>query len=191
MTKLTHQKIEIDSATLPEKAVAYLLQYGFTQSLQDAVAGSAKAIKTLAAECRAGGDGFDKAHAKWLKACEYAGHVDVRFDEDASVETLAKATVEADLQARLADILAGTVGTRSGGPRLDPVERVMREIAEAAIRAQCKAKGIKLPTDAEMKEYVRLFIEANEADTRKRAQKRLKEEAELGKGVELGFLPKA
>jgi hypothetical protein len=42
-----------------------------------------------------------------------------------------------------------------------------------------------------MKEYIRLFLEANEADTRKRATKRLKEEADLGKGVVLDFLPKA
>ena len=192
MTKLTHQTFSAESGDLPEKAIAYLLQYGFTQSMQDAVAGSAKAVKDLAAACRAGGDGFDKAHAKWLKWAKDCNMIeDLDFANNEHVELFAKRAVTKDAEERFMAILAGTVGTRGGGPRLDPVERVMREIAEAAIKAQCKSKGIKLPSDAEMKEYVRLFLEANEADTRKRAQKRLKEEAELGKGVVLDFLPKA
>ena len=50
MTKVTYThatagELSLETSTLPESAISYLLQYGFSQSLQDSIAGRAKAVR--------------------------------------------------------------------------------------------------------------------------------------------------
>lgn len=172
-------------ADMSAKTVAYLLQYGFAQSLQDAVAGSAKAIKDLAAECRKGGDGFDKAFAKWEKAYDYAELLTADFMSDADVDLVAKRTVSRDQAERFDAILAGTVGTRSTGPRGDVVSRVMAEIAEKVIRQVHATKGMKLPDAAGMKAYIAQYLDKYADKTRAEAEAQIARDKAMAESVDI------
>jgi len=94
----------VDVEKLPPKSLEYLLQYGFAQSLQDSIAGRAKAVR---AEC---------------------------VEKGGMTEAEIVAAVEADIAGQLGKrqdaIAAGTVGTPS--PR-DPVATLAREQVKAAL----------------------------------------------------------
>lgn len=158
---LKHGDFTLELAGDFTKTQAYLLQYGFTQSMQDAVAGTAKAVRDLAADCRKGGDGFDKAMAKWTKTLEYTVMPDADFAIDADVEKVASMAMHQDATMRYEAILTGTVGTRSGGGRLPPVDRTMAEIAEEEIRAAHATRKIKLPDAAGMRDLVQRHLAKN------------------------------
>lgn len=177
---------ELDTATLPQAAIDYLLNHGFKQSLQEATAGSAKAVRDLAAACRAGGDGFDKAFVKWIKACDYAGKPGASFESD--VEIVAEWTVARDLDERFAAISAGTVGTRGpSGPRAGETERRMAIIAERVIRNLHAKQGKKLPDAAGMKEYVKQYLDKYGDATRAKAEKEIAEEREAAESADLAI----
>ena len=151
------------------KPQAYLLQYGFNQSMQDAVAGTAKAVRDLAAKCRAGGEDFDAAAKRWEKVCGEVGADGSDFESDDDVEAVAKAAVSADAAARYEDIVAGAVGTRTNGPRRDELTKEMEGIAEKMIHASYTKSKTKLPTPAEMRKLVADMI-ASPAGVKIKAQ---------------------
>jgi hypothetical protein len=48
-------------------------------------------------------------------------------------------------QKRFDAILAGSVGTRVGGPRLSPVDRAKNDIVDERLAAICKARNVAMP----------------------------------------------
>jgi hypothetical protein len=103
---------------IAQSSVAYLLQYGYDQSMQDSIAGRAKRLR-------------DKTHEDAVKA---GTTVDVdQLDRD----------VEADIQGALGKrhdaIVSGTVGTRVGRTA-DPLAPVARDI----VSIQLASKGLKV-----------------------------------------------
>lgn len=101
-----------DPNKLPAESIAYLLQYGWAQSLQDSIAGRAKKVKD---ECEA-----DTEHP----------------DRDAEAEI--DADLDGTLSKRADAIMSGTMGQRESVSR-DPFEtmcnRVATEMLVKALRA--------------------------------------------------------
>lgn len=98
----------------------YLIQYGFAQSLQDAIAGKGKAFAETMDE-----DGNRKYNDAEVKVMVY------------------------DLQkARLDAIMEGKVGHRTQGPRAKGLDKVMAEIAWETIVAAAAKVGKSLPKKA-------------------------------------------
>lgn len=113
----------VDPATLDDKAKAYLLQYGWAQSLQDSIAGAAKAKET---ELRAT-DQF-KAMPEGEQAQFLADEIELHI--------LGK------LDARMKAIIDGTIGARVAQPR-DEVTVLAREQIRAALAKAGKKIDVK------------------------------------------------
>lgn len=137
---LTYKSFTLDTATITPEGIAYLLQYGFSQSLQDCVAGRAKKVR----------DEYTKAYETALAASERDG----TEEPDPIDEDEVEAAVEADLQGamgkRLDAIRDGSVAIRvhSGNEAKDPTSGIVREL----LVAWAKSKGGKLPK-ADSEEY--------------------------------------
>lgn len=99
---------------LPAVSVAYLLNYGFQQSMQDCIAGVAKAVAVEFAE----------------KAKKDGTQVDPSALADATKQAIA-----GQLGKRLDNILKGEVGIRTSVQR-DPLMAIAREQVWIAIRAK-------------------------------------------------------
>lgn len=133
-------------ADIAPKGLAYLVQYGFAQSLQDSVAGYAKRLRD------------DKEHP--LTDDEIAAKVSEKMAE------------------RFADIVAGEVGIRSGAPRLSGVEKIMRDVAREAIKAQVVAlnatgKKLTMPTGEKLGELVEKYIAKHADAVKAEAERRM------------------
>lgn len=116
-------------------ALLYLVTYGYKQSMADAIAGTAKAVKDAAAS--RGTEPGDKAWAKMVDG----------LDESlVTVESITQAIVALELSERHAAIVAGTVGTREGGPRMTGIDKAMRDMATREVEAKAKALKIDLGT---------------------------------------------
>jgi hypothetical protein len=101
-----------------ESSVAYLLQYGYDQSMQDSIAGRAKRLR-------------DKANED---AAKNGSVVDA-----AQLDTDVESDIMGALGKRHDAIVNGTVGTRVGRSA-DPLAEIAREI----VGAQLAAKGLKV-----------------------------------------------
>lgn len=131
MTKVTYThatagELSLETSTLPESAISYLLQYGFSQSLQDSIAGRAKAVRE-----------------ELLKAdpATSPGVIDAAIADD----------IQGALLKRLDAIEKGEVATRGSGTPRDPASGIVREL----LVAYAKSKGMKLPK-ADSDEYAAL-----------------------------------
>lgn len=139
MTKVTYERngqtfgLEVES--LPAPAIAYLLQYGFAQSLQDSIAGLAKK-KTEELEAT------DDFKAGRMSADG------VRDEVDLAILT--------QLEKRQAAILAGTIGIREPGVAKDPLSSLARE----QVRAALAKKGLKVEKE-KLAELVSAHVEKN------------------------------
>jgi hypothetical protein len=148
---------------LPPKSIEYLLQYGWSQSLQDCIAGNAKAVRV---------DLTERATAAGKKVSE------------AEIEAAIAQDLDGALMKRSASIVAGTMDERAGVQR-DPLETMKRQMAVAMVRAAFKAKNAKLPdnkTEAGRKkwrEIVDATLAKHSAEITKKAQRALKEAKEL------------
>lgn len=142
MTKLSYTRegteFAIETATLPEAAITYLLQYGFAQSLQDSIAGRAKAVR-------------DEMVAEGKKEGNEA-------PTEAEIAEAIKQDLLGTLEKRMNAIMAGTVATRSPGAPKDEAAGIVREI----LLAHAKSKGLKLPK-ADSDEYAALAAKVREA----------------------------
>jgi hypothetical protein len=159
----------LDTATLPPKALDYLILNGFRQSMADSIAGKEKAIKDMDA-------------AKFAKALD-----DAKLAPDTTREAYAKRVVAETLAERFKDICDGTVGTRAQGsklsiPRGDEVAKKMRQYAEeaadagiAASVAKAKAEGriLVAPTGEKLLAIVKAYYDKHENAYRKRAEKEI------------------
>lgn len=140
-------QLEVES--LPKESIAYLLQYGFNQSLQDCIAGRAKAVATEYLEgVKKGKPEQSPAEVKQMIVDDLLGTLGKRFDA----------------------IESGTVGVRVGQPR-DELRAIAKEMVAAAVKAK-KATVTK----EKMAELVQNLLDTKrdavqaEADRRKAAQ---------------------
>ena len=117
---------EVVVADLSDAGIAYLLAYGFRQSVQDVIAGKAKAMKdeTVSAE----------------DSVELGVEPDTKRWNDAEI-----ASALHDLQTRrVAAIVSGDIGLpRAGGPK---AETMLVSIAVERLRAKLAKANTKLPT---------------------------------------------
>lgn len=126
------QAFTLDTASLPQASLDYLLQYGFAQSLQDCIAGLAKAKRAELEET-------DDFKAGRLSPEAVQDEVDL--------------AVLAKLEERHKAIAEGTVGARVGQPR-DEVTSLAREQVKAALAK----KGVKVDKD-KLAELVAAHVE--------------------------------
>jgi hypothetical protein len=144
---------ESDPNTLPAASLAYLLQYGWAQSLQDCIAGRAKKVR------------------EEMDAQNVAGTHSWSDDEIAEA-------VEVDLDAMLAKrsaaIIQGTMGARESVAR-DPFETACNRIASEMLAAHLKANKVSLKRDSdkwkELHAQVRVkYAEKIEAEAKRRLE---------------------
>lgn len=125
----------IDETALSGESLKYLLQYGFSQSLQDSIAGLAKA---KAEELR--------------ETDDYKNGVMTDEDVDAEVAL----AIETKLKERRQAILDGTIGQKAISTPRDPLMGIARE----QVRAAVKAKGAKV-TKEKLEELAKAHLEKN------------------------------
>lgn len=152
----TYDKWSIDANALPPKAIAYLIGNGFTQSMTDAAAFTKEQKASFAKE-------HAEAHGVTVDALTEADHV-------AAVKAKADEAREKRFQA----IMSGTVGLRvATGPRLDPLTRAMREIAEEGVRKLAAQKGVAMPKGDVLKAAIEKVLERNRDNIKAEAERRL------------------
>lgn len=123
MSKHTYGDFTIDTAELPAKSLEALINRGITHFL-----GNEQASKVSA----------------WVKGLEEAeGAPKVADDEKAAKKAeLVKAAYQA--------LVDGTIGSgHGGGPKLDPLQRAIRDIAEEEVSSMLKGAGQKVPKGKE------------------------------------------
>ena len=129
MTTLIYGRYDATFSTqvesLPAKALEYLLQYGWAQSLQDSIAGAEKTKR------------LELMETDQFKVMLEANREQFLADE-VQLHILAK------LEARMKSIMDGTIGARVGQPR-DPITSLAREQIKGAL---AKA-GKKIDTKTE------------------------------------------
>lgn len=113
-----------DPNKLPAESIAYLLQYGWAQSLQDSIAGREKKVR-------------DEYKAK-SDAGEDPGSVEIGVAQD----------LDAALSKRMDAILAGTMGQRDSTPR-DPFGAMCKRIASEMLSKALKASKTTVKRDSD------------------------------------------
>lgn len=184
MTTLSYErdgkKYEAIVEELPATAVAYLLQYGWAQSLQDSIAGRAKAVLQ---------EIEDSERAKIIEAAKpndpdpaevnsEIGQFMVMFAAEHRKAVLAD--IEGQLNKRADAIKAGTVGARVSTPR-DAFESMCVKIAGEMLSAALKAKGLKRPEKDKAEALVK-DIRAKRAD---KIESEAKRRIEAASAIEL------
>jgi hypothetical protein len=177
MTTLTYSRDGLDyTATveeLPATAIAYLLQYGWAQSLQDAIAGRGKAVLeeiagTYRAQLIEAAKPNDPDPAVINQQVEH-----FMLDNRADIVKQVAADIAGTLNKRADAIRTGTVGTRVSQPR-DAFESMCLKIAGEMLRAALKAQGKKSPKPdafAELAKQVRAkHSEKIEAEAKRRIE---------------------
>jgi hypothetical protein len=174
-TMVSYGNQSASTGGISAKGLAYLLQYGWSQSLQDAAAGVGAEVKATAKGVQSGDE---KAIAKWDRLRTECNLGPVATDES-GVRTLSEFVTEARQSRRAAAIVAGTVGEGARGPRLDPMARMVRIVAEEFLRAlyaRKKAEGANLgplPTGAALTEMVDRYAAKNTDKVRAEAERRV------------------
>lgn len=177
---LTFGEFSVSIDSLSEEAAKYLLQYGFAQSLQDAVAGKAKAFRELVIMATTGNDPVAKKDAEnkvqaLAKALGITDDLELYIQAETTVDELTEAYLAVVQKARLDAILAGTIGHRAGGTKLRGIDAVMRDIAVEKIRMAAAKKKVTLPKGDELKALVKGTLEKHGATIRAEAERRMNE----------------
>lgn len=142
------QVFSVDPESLKPETIAYLLQYGWAQSLQDSVAGRAKKVR-------------EESAAKEMDSAE----IDQAIQDDEL----------GTMQKRMDAILSGVVRNGTRGPR-DVFGSMFAKVAKDLLSAYAKAKGKKLPkaNSDELKVLLEKFTNANreaiETETKRRIE---------------------
>lgn len=122
---LTYGSHTVDFATLPQTSVVAMLRRGLSHFLGSEMASKVNAY-------------FDTDR----KLAEGETRLD---DTDEN-----RAKVKAEYQAKAIDaLLAGTVGISVRGPSVDPIEKIINQLARAEVTNILKSNGIKPPKKAE------------------------------------------
>lgn len=157
----THEPLMSLAAALgftSAKGLVYVITYGLTQSLNDSIAGMGKKLDTeIVSEEQANALGMSPGEPRWNDA-EKASALHDRMNE------------------RFRDILSGDITTRSSGPRLKGLDRIVAEVAWEMIVGVATAKGRAsvLPKKAsEMAAMVEKLLATGHGDAvREEAQRR-------------------
>lgn len=152
----------VDLPLLSDVARNYFLQYGVRQSLQDSVAGLAK---------------------------EMADDNDVS-ENPLSKSELAAAIAAAELAAvtdRYNSAMIGAIGNRATGPRVRGIDKVMRDLAIARVRAVATAQQKKMPTGEKLAKFVATVLAKNGDAIRAEAEAIMARDAELADETELDW----
>lgn len=130
MDKLVYGDITVDFDALPPVSQVALASEGLTHYLGNRVA--------------------SRSHA-WAQGENQAKSTDkevVKAWKETNASTLA--AKEAEFRAEtVAALIDGSIGTRSGGPRLSPIDTVKRTIAREDIATMLRSNGIKVPKGEE------------------------------------------
>lgn len=130
MTTLSYtrngQSFAIESDTLSPESIAYLLQYGWAQSLQDSIAGREKKVRDeySAKEAELPDDTTDDQLA--------------RFHDERELAVMAD--IEGQLSKRMDAIVNNTISVRGVGEQRDP----LKAVAQDMVRKAAASKGIKI-----------------------------------------------
>lgn len=154
------QSFELDANTASAETLAYLLQYGWSQSLQDSIAGRGKMVREELVE-------------KAKKAGSAA-------PDEATIAEAIRQDELGIMQKRMDAIKAGEVGARVGQSR-DPVETEIRRLARKGLAVFAKAAQVKLPhKDKEaMAALLDKFIEQNKTVLEAEAKVNVERQAAL------------
>ena len=183
-----------DLDEIMDSPVGYLILNGFKQSIADAIAG--REAQLVAFHDRITGNDYpdnDVARAKAkakdkAELAQWAERLGMSSESilDGNANTFAKSASRWLQSERLAAIIAGTVGVRSNGPRLAPLERAMRDFAEESIRTSLgkrKANQVNgytdLKPDEALKALVDRFLEKHHDRCEAEAKRRLNAAADL------------
>lgn len=123
----------VDPSILPAASIAYLLQYGWAQSLQDSIAGRAKKVRE---EYEVKGE-FD------------AEEISLAIDED----------LDGQLSKRADSIIAGTMGQRESVSR-DPFGTMCKRIAAEMLAKALKASKTVVKRDTD--QWAKLLDQVSE-----------------------------
>lgn len=149
---------QLDEEALPETAISYLLQYGFAQSLQDSIAGRAKAVR---------------------EEYEAAAKENNETVNPADLARAIESDLDGQLSKRLDAIRTGSVGSRVGTPK-DPFKAMCLRVAREMLSAALKAANTKMPKDKEkVAELVATLIERNRAKVETEAKRRMEASPEI------------
>jgi hypothetical protein len=146
-----------DVSTLPDAALAYLVEYGFNQSIGDTKALSALEKAKQGEKAGVFPKGFSENLETNNAAKAIAAYHAANEGSAAAYEAWENAFLEERAQARLDAIVAGEMVFGSS-ERLTPEERDRREYTLSLLKSALAQKGKKLPKAAEdlarMTEYV-------------------------------------
>lgn len=133
---------ECDPNKLPAESVAYLLQYGWAQSLQDCIAGRAKKVREEYAAQNA----------------EAAAKGDQEADSS-EIEEAVESDLDGQLSKRMDSIIAGTMGQRESVSR-DPFGSMCLRIAAEMLTKALKASKTKVERNSD--KWKELLAQVNE-----------------------------
>lgn len=134
MPQLAYGDFTLDSDQVSQATRDYLLQYGFSKSLQDAIGDNRRRARQAWQEAKQG----DPEAMAYL--AEHGG------DAYATPEDFSRAVGLRAMQNRYRRIVEGTIGQRPGRPASDPLDSMIRTIAIERLEAALKASGKVMPT---------------------------------------------
>lgn len=170
---------------LPATAIAYLLQYGWAQSLQDSIAGRGKAVLEEIA---------DSHRAALIEAAkpndpdpatiadQLAEYMQVNRTD---IARQVSADIAGTLNKRADAIKSGTVGARVAQPR-DAFLTMCKRIAGEMISAALKAQNVKRPKPEKMEELVNAALAKHKDRIEAEATRRIEAANTIGLDVEIG-----
>jgi len=156
-----------DVDKLPAESIAYLLNYGYQQSMQDCIAGAAKAVA--------------------VELADTAKKANKPLPSDAELAQATRDTVLGLLGKRHDAIVAGEVGIRQIGQR-DPVLSLAREEIWTALRKPenaDKAKAIRAMEKEARNAKITELATAHKAKHQARLEAEVKRRAEAGGEIEV------
>lgn len=188
MTTLIYErdghKYEAEVETLPPIAIAYLLQYGWAQSLQDSIAGRAKSLL---------GEISDSERARLIEAAKPNDpdpeliQLDVDEYMQSNAELIRKqvlSEIEGTLNKRADAIKAGSVGARVSAPR-DAFASMCKKVATEMLLAALKAKNTKRPKPDAFEALVVQVLEKHKEKIEVEAKRRIEAANTIGLDVEI------
>ena len=171
MPTLAYGDFTAESDQLTQHTRDYLLQYGFSKSLQDAIGDNRRKARQMW-EAAAAGDPEAMAYRT-----EHGGEAYSNADDFARAVSLRA------MQTRYRKIMEGTVGQRLMGPRTDPLDSMVRTVAIERLEAALRSAGKVFPTrdrtvtigneELTRPELIERYVSKHTEDLRAEAEMRL------------------